>query len=309
MKESVTQHIECVNYMHQAGCEWMFYLWPDRFIGFVPRDAFKKKSLRVTLPQKASYPNGTNCSNHTAGRIDVQSVNIATSAVWNSRMGEEMKKTLAYQFNYAKQFVEIGFKKHWDGMLIKLFINCLDDTGKNILNYSATRCVIIKYEGNVSYLTSLPAISPSPKTTKATENKTIKTTTTTTEITATNATRKTRIVIVHKCSTETENVVIVVLSLLVGFLLILFFIIYIGKKKNLLIIKINWKNKNESPAQGNLYDEISLPNSVNMEMSKSDQTNKHYTELSLSQKDFSQANYTGLERNNKGYDDYETASS
>ncbi|XP_057296246.1 uncharacterized protein LOC130625201 [Hydractinia symbiolongicarpus] len=297
----------------------MFYLWRDQFIGFVLRDPFKK-SLRVTLHQKASYPNGANCSNHTAGRIDVQGVNVATSSVWDSYMGEKVKKTLTYQFNYAKQFVEIGFKKHWDGMLIKLFINCVDDTGKNILDYSATRYVMIKYEGNTSYLSPPPATSPSPKTTKATENKTIKTTATT-EITATNATRKTRIVIVYKCSTETENVLIGVLSLLGGVLLILCFIIYIGKKKNSLIIKINWKNKNLSPAQGNLYDEIFSPNSVNMEMTKSDQaskhlsinciflftqTNEHYTELSLSQKDVPQANYTGLHRNNKGYDNYET---
>ncbi|XP_057297009.1 uncharacterized protein LOC130625899 isoform X2 [Hydractinia symbiolongicarpus] len=193
LKQSVAPTLHCMSRMYEAGCDWAFEAADAHRVGFVQKEALKSPNLRVKLLKMAYFPDG-NCSNHSIGRIDAQNIGLSGVAVWDSIVGENINMSLIYQFNYASKFVNITFTKHWDGMLVKLFINCLNETGENIGKFAETRCVMIKYEGNITYpiaisneTTSLTTpISPTA-TTKSKTTDTRKTVTGTATAKTTNA--------------------------------------------------------------------------------------------------------------------------
>ncbi|XP_057296933.1 uncharacterized protein LOC130625836 [Hydractinia symbiolongicarpus] len=338
MKQNVAPTLYCESRMNGAGCDWKFDDSNSHHIGFVPKETFRSLSLKVKLLKMAYFPDG-NCSNHSIGRIDAQNIDISDVSVWDSKIGENINTSLIYQFNYTSKFLKVTFNKHWGGMLIKLFINCLNETGENIGKYAETRCVMIKYEGNITYqiaiLKATTSSPPPPTSTTATTEarkttvragttparKTVAGTTTAettnarirtsraTKVNRTNTTHMTCVNIIYKSSTQRENALNGVICTLGGLILIQFLVIYVGIKRSLLVITINWKNKdNQASTQGDIYDDIASPTSVNFQLSKPDQESQNYTELSLSQKDVIQANYASLCKDNQSYDGYETTS-
>ncbi|XP_057296931.1 uncharacterized protein LOC130625835 [Hydractinia symbiolongicarpus] len=184
MKQNVAP-IYCESRINEAGCDWEFDDANSHRIGFVPKEIFKSPSLKVKLLKMAYFPDG-NCSNHSIGRIDVQNIVISGVSVWDSKIGENINTSLIYQFNYTSKFLKVTFNNHWDGMLIKLFINCLNETGENIRKHAETRCVMIKYEGNITYPIPLPT-TPQPSTEVPTTTASSSSTTVTSNATTTKA--------------------------------------------------------------------------------------------------------------------------
>ncbi|XP_057296802.1 uncharacterized protein LOC130625717 isoform X2 [Hydractinia symbiolongicarpus] len=145
------EEVDSIQRMEQADCNWNFDSPDPDLIGFIPNEPSNMITFKVRLLKNNRPSTNVTCANHTAGNIAVQNVN-ANKSVWDTDIGNDIiRKTLTYQFNQTDGTVIIGFTKHWDGFLLKIFINCLDESGRNIAAHSTTRCVMVKYEGNVKY--------------------------------------------------------------------------------------------------------------------------------------------------------------
>lgn len=104
------------------GCHWEFRNL-SIISRFVAKKTIKATTFNIRLLEKTHFPDGQLCRNYTDGKIEVQNTysNLNTS-IWDAEIGEHIKRTLTYQYDYSNKFVTVAFTKHWDGMLIANYI-------------------------------------------------------------------------------------------------------------------------------------------------------------------------------------------
>lgn len=70
------------------------------------KETNKSATLDIRLLEKTHFSGGQLCKNHLDGKIEVQNTNAyLNTSIWDSNIGEHIKRTLTYQFDYGHKFV------------------------------------------------------------------------------------------------------------------------------------------------------------------------------------------------------------
>lgn len=147
-----TQSFDCFTSMKAEGCDLQFVNNPDS-VGFV--EVNDTKELEINVPANPHQGATEECKNHSLGRIEVLvDTHNTNQSVWDANIGEyAVKNTTTFRLLGLQPQLHafIGFKEHWGGLLIKLFLTCLDKNDTNMKDGADKRCVFIKFGGKLTY--------------------------------------------------------------------------------------------------------------------------------------------------------------